>query len=347
MLEKTNNSVQQLAYICLLSLMIIFVLSELQSIIVPVFLALLIALLIRKMRNVFALLPVIKKWNRSFQTLLSVLIFFGVFALFFKLLQVQMNVLISKFQFFDYRWKRLLDLEPSLKIYINDFVVQAKGGVKMVLQTFLNSTGAFFTALLSVLLYLIFFLSEESVFIKKFRLIFSSSGKTQKSRAIFEAIEVSVSNYIGLKSLLAFLNATLCFFIFLIFRIDAPLFWSLLVFLFSFIPAIGFLASSCLPAMYLLLQYAEIGNAGILCLLLLFFQGILNNFLEPKVMGNSLNISPLIGILALVLWGKLWGIAGMFLSVPLTVIMVIIFSKFSATKRIAILLSEKGEIKEE
>lgn len=61
-------------------------------------------------------------------------------------------------------------------------------------------------------------------------------------------------------------------------------------------------------------------------------------------MGNSLNISPLVAIIALALWGTLWGITGMFLSVPITVIMIIIFSQFAKTRPIAILLSEKGKI---
>jgi predicted PurR-regulated permease PerM len=62
-------------------------------------------------------------------------------------------------------------------------------------------------------------------------------------------------------------------------------------------------------------------------------------------MGNSLNISPLVAITALLLWGTIWGITGMLLSIPITVIMVIIFAHFDNTKSIAIMLSEKGSIK--
>ena len=61
-------------------------------------------------------------------------------------------------------------------------------------------------------------------------------------------------------------------------------------------------------------------------------------------MGNSLNLSPLVVMLSLALWGSIWGIAGMFLSVPFTVILMIIFSHFPKTKPIAIILSQNGEI---
>ena len=71
-------------------------------------------------------------------------------------------------------------------------------------------------------------------------------------------------------------------------------------------------------------------------------QLIVGNFLEPKIMGNSLNLSPLIVIISLSVWGSIWGIVGMVLSVPITVIMIILFAQFKSTKPIAILLSEKG-----
>ena len=83
-------------------------------------------------------------------------------------------------------------------------------------------------------------------------------------------------------------------------------------------------------------------------ILVLIFVGliqvIVGNFLEPKLMGNSLNISSLVVILSLAVWGAIWGIIGMILSVPITVMMILIFSKIKGTRDVAILLSEKGEI---
>ena len=73
-------------------------------------------------------------------------------------------------------------------------------------------------------------------------------------------------------------------------------------------------------------------------------QVIIGNFIEPKWLGNSMNISPLLSILSLVFWGIIWGTTGMVISVPITVVILIILSQFESTKSIAILLSEKGEI---
>ena len=73
-------------------------------------------------------------------------------------------------------------------------------------------------------------------------------------------------------------------------------------------------------------------------------QFMIGNILEPRLTGSSLNISPLVVILSLALWGSIWGIVGMFLCVPLTVIAVIVLSYFEPTRPIAILLSGNGKI---
>jgi len=66
--------------------------------------------------------------------------------------------------------------------------------------------------------------------------------------------------------------------------------------------------------------------------------------LEPRLLGNSLNISPFVIILSLVLWGLIWGVVGMLLCVPLTVIMIIVMAEFPTTRGIAVLLSRNGNV---
>jgi AI-2 transport protein TqsA len=61
-------------------------------------------------------------------------------------------------------------------------------------------------------------------------------------------------------------------------------------------------------------------------------------------MGSSLNLSPLAILVALSVWGGLWGLAGMFLCVPITVIVMIACAQFEATRPLAILLSARGDL---
>jgi AI-2 transport protein TqsA len=71
---------------------------------------------------------------------------------------------------------------------------------------------------------------------------------------------------------------------------------------------------------------------------------LIDNVLEPKIMGGSLNISPLVALFSLSFWGAIWGATGMLLSVPITVILIILLAHFPRTKKIAILLSNNGKV---
>ena len=76
-----------------------------------------------------------------------------------------------------------------------------------------------------------------------------------------------------------------------------------------------------------------------------FWQFSIGNFIQPRMMGDSLNLSALVVLLALAIWGVIWGIPGMFLSAPLTVLMMILFAQSDATRWIAVLLSSDGSPK--
>ena len=99
------------------------------------------------------------------------------------------------------------------------------------------------------------------------------------------------------------------------------------------------------PAILALVQFDTFTPFVILVATLGAVQFVVGNVVEPRLMGSSLNLSPLVVILSLSLWGQLWGVVGMFLSVPLTVITMIILSNFSATQPFAVALSQDGQIK--
>jgi predicted PurR-regulated permease PerM len=107
---------------------------------------------------------------------------------------------------------------------------------------------------------------------------------------------------------------------------------------------VGSLIATIFPAIFALLQFGEFTPAILVLTIVGSIQVVVGNFIEPRVMGNSLNISPLVVFLTLAIWGVMWGITGMLLSVPITVIMILIMSEFPSTQPLAILLSQKGEL---
>ena len=84
----------------------------------------------------------------------------------------------------------------------------------------------------------------------------------------------------------------------------------------------------------------------VICFGIIAVQFVVGNLIEPRFLGKQLNLSPFVILICLGVWGQLWGILGMFLSVPITVILMIVFSHFEKTKGIAILLSQNGLIRQ-
>ena len=129
--------------------------------------------------------------------------------------------------------------------------------------------------------------------------------------------------------------------------VDFAALWGMLIFLLNFIPTIGSILAVIPPILLSLVQFKGLTPFFIVMSSLISIQIIIGNILEPRLAGKSLNLSPLVILLSLVLWGKIWGIVGMFLCVPITVILNIVLANFESTKSIAIMLSANGKIVKE
>ncbi|HEX2983657.1 MAG TPA: AI-2E family transporter [Ignavibacteriales bacterium] len=117
-----------------------------------------------------------------------------------------------------------------------------------------------------------------------------------------------------------------------LFGVDFFIVWGTITFLLNFVPNIGSLISAALPALMSLIQYESFGYTLILILVLVLAENITGNFIEPKVLGGSLGLNPLIILLSFLLWGYIWGVVGAILSIPLTSIFKIIIANSRSNK---------------
>jgi predicted PurR-regulated permease PerM len=147
-----------------------------------------------------------------------------------------------------------------------------------------------------------------------------------------------------MKTVVSLLTGILSYIVLAIIGVDFAVFWAFLIFLLNYIPTIGSLIATIFPALMALLQEGNFSHAFWVIAGVGAIQILVGNFIEPKVMGNSLNISSLVVILSLVIWGSLWGIIGMIIAVPITVIMIIIMAQFPNSRKFAIMLSKDGII---
>ena len=120
--------------------------------------------------------------------------------------------------------------------------------------------------------------------------------------------------------------------------------WAFIVFVTSYIPTIGAIIACSLPILYSLAVSSNLHTPILVATGLIGLQILLSNIIEPKLTGKTLNLSTLAILINLVFWGLLWGVAGMFFSVPLLVATFIITAQFDSTRWIAVLLSADGNI---
>jgi predicted PurR-regulated permease PerM len=93
-----------------------------------------------------------------------------------------------------------------------------------------------------------------------------------------------------------------------------------------------------------IVQFQDAGTVLTMLVALTALQFGIGNFLDPWLMGNSLNLSPFAILVSLAIWSELWGVPGAFLAVPITAILTIVFSEFPGTRPIAVLLSSNGRL---
>ncbi|MEM8509561.1 MAG: AI-2E family transporter, partial [Bacteroidota bacterium] len=215
-----------------------------------------------------------------------------------------------------------------------------------ILGNIADALSGVFGDLVMIVLYAVFILAEEASLSEKIKKLFESEEKYHKAATILSRINDSFSDYIRLKTYLSLLTGAVGYVFLSIMGVDAAFFWAFLMFALNYIPTIGSLIATLFPAFFSLIQFGEIRPFIIILAGLGVIEWFIGNVLEPKLMGKSLNLSPLVTILALVVWGEIWGITGMLLSTPITVVMVIIFSQFNSTRSVAILLSENGDVDE-
>jgi len=198
--------------------------------------------------------------------------------------------------------------------------------------------------LLVVFIYTAFLLMERSALMTKLELLADTPAGAKRIAAALGEISERIGRYLTLKAFVSTIVGLASWAVMRVVGIDYAEFWAVLIFVFNFIPYVGSFVAVLLPVAISLVQFGTLGPFLVALLGLTAAQVAVGNFLEPNLMGRSLNLSPVVILLSLAAWSALWGTVGAFLCVPITVIMMIIFAEFEVTRPLAILISQDGRI---
>jgi AI-2 transport protein TqsA len=204
----------------------------------------------------------------------------------------------------------------------------------------LTGLGGVLSNSLLILITVIFMLLEISSFPNKLRAILSNPEESMRN---FDRFAHTVNRYVATKTSVSVMTGLLAAILCVWIDIDFPLLWGLVAFLLNYIPTIGSLVAAVPPVILAALQVGP-SWAFVLALGYLAINNVLGNFLEPRLQGRNLGISPLVVFLSLVFWGWMLGPVGMLLSVPLTMTIIIAMGAHPKTYWIAVLLGPEKPV---
>ena len=235
-----------------------------------------------------------------------------------------------------------LESEPSWKSLRQQFLAQVS--IQRLVGGTLGSVLSIVATLIVVFLYVAFLLVEQRSFAAKIQNISDDPGQVAFIRQMITNVNGKIGTYLALKTLLSVVLGILSWAIMAFFGMEFAVFWGVLIALLNYVPYIGSFLSVFLPAVFAILQFGNLNAVLAVMVPLSIVQFANGNFLDPYLMGNSLNLSPFVILVSLTVWSALWGIPGAFLAVPMTAVMVMIFAEFPGTRPFAVLLSRKGDV---
>ena len=234
------------------------------------------------------------------------------------------------------------ETEPTWATLRQDLL--ARIDLQRLFGLLLASVGSIVLTFVVVCLYATFLLLERSTFETKLANLSDDPGRVARIRQVIEAINRRIGSYLALKTLLSLLLGASSYVVMRLFGLEFAALWAVLTAFLNFVPYVGSVLGVVFPVLMTIVQFEDPGVVLTMLLTLTALQFAIGNFLDPYVMGNSLNLSPFAILASLAVWSELWGVPGAFLAVPITAILTIVFSEFSGTRPIAVLLSRNGRL---
>lgn len=326
--------------------LIFYLLKLLSFIFIPLILSMFIALLLTPIMRLLLMIKVPK----PISVFIVVLVVLGFLRLGGELVQLSSNeILSSDSMFFEKAETKLIDLIVSVEEVFgierleNESVIKYYFQSDNILESF-GSTFNFIKQTLSMTLMTAFFvvlLLSESINFERMMstTIFNSKYSSIKT---FIKIEKDIIKFVKVKFLVSLFTGIGFSLACLYFDVSFPIFWGLFAFLINFVQMIGSVISVLILSLF---AFVEIDPSSTLLLFILaitLVQVIMGGILEPIFMGKTFSLNIITVLIMLMLWGYIWGVPGLILSIPITVVIKIILEQFPNTRVIAGLMSGHG-----
>jgi predicted PurR-regulated permease PerM len=290
-------------------------------------------------------------WHKGLASFCAVLVAGVLLALFLSIVIMQLLHLMGQAPAFIQKMGGLIDkaetyvfqhwrIEKSTQA---DHIHQLLGKLMENSSAYFSSGMTFTANLISqfvlVLLFSFFLLYLRVFFLEFFYKVFASSDKLLIDDTMQKIYEVIQNYLVGLLKVIGIIGSLNSIGLWCL-GIESPLFFGFLGGVLVIIPYIGILIGSALPVIVALITKDSYWYAVGVMAVFLFVHILEGNLITPYVVGSKVSINPLVAIFALLLFGKLWGLAGLILALPVTAICKIIFDLLPGFKSVGFLLGK-------
>jgi predicted PurR-regulated permease PerM len=213
-----------------------------------------------------------------------------------------------------------------------------------------HAAGLFVTAqslilnVILIVLYVGFLMGERRYVSEKIAALFPDEAQARETDQMLSAISGGIRRYIWIKTLISILTGALSYTVLRGLGVDFAETWALLIFFLNYIPNIGSVVGVIFPTLLALVQFDTLVPFFSIAIGLTAIQLVIGNVIDPMLTGRSLNMSSFAIVLLLAFWGTIWGIVGMFLCVPIMMLMMIVCANVPSWRWVAVLLSKDGRI---
>ncbi|MEE4119729.1 MAG: AI-2E family transporter [Paracoccaceae bacterium] len=201
-----------------------------------------------------------------------------------------------------------------------------------------GAVGTFVGATIIVVFLVLLALSEGPTWRRKLGGLWPA-GDDAWQRAL-DTVSRKLRSFLLVRAAMGLLSALLYVGWLSLFGLDLLLVWGVITFLLGFVPNLGSVVSGVLPALYALVT-RDLQTAALVAVGLFAIEQIIGNFLDPRLQGRQIAVSPVVVLVAILLWGWIWGVAGALLAVPVTVSLLVAFAHVPALRPVALLLSNQ------
>ena len=312
------------------------VLKTAQSVILPLIIAWLLSFLIGPAINFMTA----RKIPTTLAAFIILILLLGIFYLSFTFLYARFSAFVAAYPKYHTRFTELVAVVTGKWNLQFDPLAGINWGqnIGRFLASFSRSIFVFVSQLVLVSIFLFFILLGKPYFRFKILKSFSAEDADQIARITF-SITAQIRRYLSLQFLISFTTGVLVWLALEIIGVDFAVTWGALAFFLNFIPTVGSIMASIPPILLALVQFYPSIWPGVITLLsVVTIQMGMGNALAPKVMGDQLNLSPVVVLLSLLFWGWLWGIVGALISIPIAAAIKIVCENIETLHPISVMM---------